>query len=263
MQNKNHSKQARARIVLLTFLSVLVLAVFPRAAVRCETARAVRVPILMYHHIRTTQKDDIKMLKDLSCSLDDLKRHCRYLKANGYSTITFQDLFEYFQNDVPLPEKPVILTFDDGYQDNWNAYKELRKKNMKGVFFVVLKTLGDSKHLSKTQVLAMSRDGMEIGSHSLHHEDLTKITEQKAEQEILQSKEALELFLGRPVLAFCYPGGKFNKKTLKILARSTYWFARTTRTGVSTIEGKDLKLRTVRIHDYTDEATLSQLLGEN
>jgi peptidoglycan/xylan/chitin deacetylase (PgdA/CDA1 family) len=227
----------------------------------CAQEPKVKVPILMYHHIRSIEKDDVKMLKDLSCSMDNFRDQLVYLKEQGYTTVTFWDLFEYFKDNGPLPSKPVILTFDDGYDDNWLAFKELQKNKMQGVFFIVVKTIGDAKHLSSTQLRTMSRDGMEIGSHTIDHVDLTRIKPEKAEKQVFQSKELLEVLLGRPVISFCYPEGKYNKKVVDILKNSTYWFARTTQPGISEISGKNYKLRTIRVHDYTTRAKLSQALA--
>ncbi len=226
-------------------------------------ADQVRVPIIMYHHIRDGEAADDKTMQDLSCNNYEFRNHLYFLKEQGYRTITFWDLFEHFANDKTLPEKPVIITFDDGYADNWAAYQELLKNGQKGVFYVVLRTIGDTKHLSAAQLQAMIKHGMEIGSHTIEHLDLTRLRREQIERQIFQSKEMLEVLLGRPVISFCYPEGKYNWKVLEVIKRSTYWFARSTKQGIAELNGKNYTLKTIRIHNYTTIAELSQLLAGN
>lgn len=245
------------RCLVLLLLSL----VFGGSCLATAEPQGIKIPILMYHHIRDQVSTDTQTLKDLSCSPATFKDHLLYLKKEGYTTITFWDVFEHYQNDTPLPKNPIILTFDDGYADNWSAYKTLKKQNMKGVFFVVVRTIGDTKHLSTEQLMTMSRDGMEIGSHTIDHVDLTSLDKAHAEKQVLHSKALIEEMLGRPIISFCYPEGKLKKETVQILQGSTYWFARTTRPGVSTINGKDYRLKTIRVHNYTSAAQLSHALN--
>ena len=87
------------------------------------TARKVRVPILMYHYISDPPADADIYRKDLSLPPSRFESHLKYLKDNGYQTITLDELLDFLTTGKPLPEKPVILTFDDGYADNYaNAF---------------------------------------------------------------------------------------------------------------------------------------------
>jgi peptidoglycan/xylan/chitin deacetylase (PgdA/CDA1 family) len=188
------------------------------------------------------------------------RAHLDFLKASGYTTLTFDAVREVLEGRQAAPAKPVILTFDDGDTNHWNAYEDLKARGMKGVFFVITGLLGDGKHLTREQVKALAQAGMEIGSHSVTHWDLKDRAPADKQKEILESQRDLETLLGRPVVAFCYPGGNYDRASLDILGKSSYWFARTTKPGIAEITGRDFELKAILIFRGTTPRRLEAKL---
>lgn len=212
--------------------------------------RGPKVPTLTYHHVRELQPEDPPTLRNISCPPGLFAAHLRLLRERGLESVTFLDLQAFLEGRAKLPERPVILTFDDGYDDHWGAFQELERQGMKGVFFVVTSTLDAPGRLSREQVKAMAARGMEIGSHSVSHVDLRGLRRKRQREEIEGSKRALEELLGRPVVSFCYPGGASSALTSSVLAEAGYWFARTTERGTSRVGGRNFEIRTITVrHD--------------
>ena len=222
--------------------------------------RGPKVPTLTYHHVRELQPDDLPPLVNISCPPELFEAQLDLLQARGLETVTFLDLKAFLEGRRSLPARPVVLSFDDGYDDNWAAFRSLQRRGMKGVFFVVSSALGAPGRLSGEQLKAMGDAGMEIGSHSRSHVDLRGLRRKRQLEEALGSKQELEHLLGRPVVSFCYPGGAASAQTAAVLAEAGYWFARTTAPGVSRISGRSYEVRTFTVqHDTAPESLLRAL----
>ena len=179
--------------------------------------------ILNYHKIE--DKSDIGITarrpRDFLDDLDELQ-NC------GYQTITFSDLF--LKNRIP--EKPVIISFDDGYTSfYWQALPALKKKNMTAVVFVPAAYIGQEniwdvrifgknfQHMNEDMLSEISNSGIEIGSHSLTHKNLPGLSRTEIETELSESKNILEQITGKNILTFSYPFGKFNSVVLSLVKK--------------------------------------------
>jgi peptidoglycan/xylan/chitin deacetylase (PgdA/CDA1 family) len=212
------------------------------------------VPILMYHSIADDPNNDLMV------SPSTFAAQMKHLKDAGYQTITFQDL-EDWERGEPIPKKPVLLTFDDGYLDNYTAaYPVLKKYNLKATFFISINYLGDARHFSWENIKEMYDSGLiQFGSHSLSHPDLTVISAAKRREEIVKSKKIIEEKIGGEVIAFSYPAGAYNNIVIGETAEAGYKFAVTTRPGDARIEQGLLTLHRVRIHGYYTAADFVEL----
>ncbi|WP_425058564.1 hypothetical protein SCACP_32210 [Sporomusa carbonis] len=187
-----------------------------------------RIPILMYHRIATVPGERN------SLPAEKFKEQLDYLKEHGYNTITLNDLYNYYVKEAPLPSRPVILTFDDGYEDNFStALPMLRERNMKATVFPIANWVGrENKWENFNQKVTQTMDwdklrewkaaGMEIGSHTLNHPFLTQCDENRLEQEIMTSKMILQEKLGDKIDFLCYPYGFFDDKTIAVTKKSGY-----------------------------------------
>lgn len=156
---------------------------------------------------------------------DVFRRHIREFKEAGYTFIHVGDLQNYAAGFAPLPEKALLITFDDGYADNYNyAYPVLREEQVPGTFFVVSSTIGKDNRMTVAQLQEMQANGMKIGSHTANHENLAELSAKEIDSELRTSKEALEKILGKPVCAVAYPAGKVNE-TVVDKAKSNYEMA--------------------------------------
>lgn len=159
-------------------------------------------PILLYHHIRDIEKPG---RYDVSPATFEAQLH--YLKEWGYISITIEDLSNALRYSDPLPEKPVIITFDDGALDVYqNAFPIMQRMGFVGTFYIVSNRLKSVDFVNVAQLKELVAAGWEIGSHSRSHIDLTK-DHAAINVEALQSKQELIDAIGFPVNSFAYPFG--------------------------------------------------------
>ncbi|MFB0533483.1 MAG: polysaccharide deacetylase family protein [Anaerolineae bacterium] len=208
------------------------------------------MPILMYHHIADPPPDAGPIRQDLSVSPQVFEAQLRYLVRDGYQPITLRDLIYHLTLGTPLPEKPIILTFDDGYEDNYtNAYPLLKKYGFVGIFFIVTEPVdkGRAGYMSWAQIEIMSTNGMEIGSHSYTHPDLRGKSVNYIIWQVLGSKEAIEARIQQPVRFFSYPSGRYDEQVVNVLHSANFWGAVTTEAGTDQSSQWPFKLRRIRV----------------
>lgn len=170
-----------------------------------------KVPILIYHSIDEFTGHGIK---ELYVTPENFEKQMTYLRNHGYTLLTFDRW-----SDIQKVQKPIFVTFDDGYRNNLNAFAIFQKLNSdrfrpSGTFFVISDFIGRSKRLSKSDLQMMADSGLaSIQSHTATHPDLTKIND--FEYELKESKEKIQQITGKPVIALAYPYGSFNEKVIK------------------------------------------------
>ncbi len=229
------------------------------------------LPIVMYHDISDVPPDDVYraasnvLSADFSAQLD-------YLECAGYTAITLSQLFEAIDGRGALPEKAIVLTFDDGYGDHYTqAFPILKQHAMTGAFAIItgyVEAGGD--YMSWGQIREMSEAGMEIMSHTQTHIDLNTSDDGSVEEQLRGSRAALEERTGRPVEFFVYPSGEpFRSGTeerqaqvVSMLAEAGYRGA--LLAGPSSSEqdpAQPFALNRLRVGESTDLATYAALVG--
>lgn len=208
------------------------------------------IPILMYHSISINQSNTLSVPPEV------FYKQMEHLKNSGYNTITFKDLMSWKTRQW-LPDKPILITFDDGYLDNFTvAYPILKKLQMKATIFATSDFIGSPNHLNWSQAKEMEQSGLiEIGVHTRHHVDLTKSNQLQLEDEISGAKQRLEKRLGHPMIAFAYPSGKFNQNVIQVVKGAGFEFAVTTKPGYAEKKQGDLTLHRIRIPGDQSMAT--------
>lgn len=193
-----------------------------------------RVPILMYHYIGARDIPNDATKSALSTWPQVLENQIKTLKEAGFSFLTNQKLVEILYNNSSLPEKPIVLTFDDGYKDFYtNAYPILKKYNAKATVYVISGFLNHPNHLSFEELIVLSHDNLiDIGAHSVHHEWLKGQEESVKEFEVLQSKKDLEELINKKVSSFAYPYGAFDEQAIETVRSSGFKSAVSTLPGV-------------------------------
>lgn len=196
--------------------------------------RTLDVPILMYHRVGRlpTVADPYA---DLTVRPRAFREQMEWLARHGFHAITEQQLFDALEWGRPaLPPRPVLVTFDDGYADVlWNAEPVLHRLHMPATAFVVTDRVGgrDPSFLTWPDLRDLERDGFAIGSHTVHHFDLTTLSRAEAWSELTRSREALRSSLGSPIYWFSYPAGAENRAVIRLVRRAGYLLAVTTRRG--------------------------------
>ncbi|MBP1743938.1 MAG: putative xylanase/chitin deacetilase [Firmicutes bacterium] len=182
------------------------------------------VPVLMYHSIAVEEGNPIRM------PVEQFDAEMKYIKDHGYTTLTLKELYDYFENQVPVPEKSLVITLDDGYSDNYTAaFPVLKKYGLKATVFMVTSTIDVNPNcLTSAQLKEMDKAGIQIESHTVTHRDLDSLSYSEQLAELKDSKAALEKLLGRSVDYVAYPTGKYNEDTVKAVAEAGYKMAFTT-----------------------------------
>ena len=167
-----------------------------------------KVPIMMYHAV----SDDLWGISGLFVSPTDMEKQLQYLADNGYTPIWFEDLAH-----IETVEKPVILTFDDGYDDNYtNLFPLLKKYKMKATVFMITGSIGAEHYLTEKQIREMAESGLvSFQSHTVTHPDLGQCTAEELDAEMLESKAALAELTGKEPFVLCYPMGKWSELSLE------------------------------------------------
>lgn len=213
----------------------------------------VKIPILMYHYIRNYNDPADQVGTNLSISPTTFEKQLKYLKDSGYQTINLEQLASIYQNKTKTPDKPIILTFDDGYDDAYtNAFPALVKHNFIGVFYIITSQMGKSQRMTKDQIIELDKAGMIIGSHSSTHPNLSTLSQDSAKTQINDSKSTLEQFLDHPIYDFCYPSGKYNDTLISLLKSAGYKTAVTTQNGISNAQSDFFKLPRIRVQNDTN-----------
>lgn len=205
------------------------------------TRRRAEVPILMYHYIRDYQSETDPLGVQLSVSPAAFRAQLQSLKQVGYETIS---LSEFAKGN--FGDKPIVLTFDDGYVDHFTtALPILQEFKYTATFFVVKNFVGRDGYLNASQISIMQDVGMEVGGHSTSHANISKMTYEKAANDIAIS------LAGRDNV-FSYPSGQYTYETLDIISGLGVAAAVTTEQGVATTETNLLELPRIRVKEKTD-----------
>ena len=178
----------------------------------------------------------------------DFSEQLDYLQANGYTTITMLEYMKARKGKLAMPEKPIILTFDDGYEDNYTTMLPLLEQhNMKAVMYMVTNDIGHKGYLSWEQLRDMQNRGVEIGSHTANHLPLTELDRAKQLEEMQLSKLLMEWNGIKTVFSFSYPNGAYDEAMPAMLAKSEYLTAVTGDAGYNTVATNNYLLQRTNI----------------
>ncbi len=173
--------------------------------------RTAQVPILMYHHISPIPTTNVLDLS-LTVTPTIFSKQLDYLKNQGYHSITLNQLLNNLYYGTPLPTKPIILTFDDGYADNYQyAYPLLLQHDYSGTFYIITGKVNWDGQMTWSQLREMLAHGMQMGSHTIHHVDIGQVllnSRDEAQQELQISQSTMQQKLGIVIQHFCYPAGE-------------------------------------------------------
>lgn len=212
------------------------------------------VPILNYHQVNDWADNA------LTVHVDQFDKQMQYLADNGYHTITLNELLNAWENGTELPEKPVIITFDDGYVDNYqNAYPILKKYGLKGTIFAITDYLGNyQNYFTWEQAKEMQDSGiMEIESHTLSHQELTETgSPEELKKQLFGSKEAIDARLHKDVRFIAYPCGSFNEEVEQMTKDAGYKAAVTVHYGLAESSESPFIMDRVPVFGSTDHTML-------
>lgn len=203
----------------------------------------VKVPILMYHSISAADPNNSLLVPP-----DMFREQVKYLKEAGFTPMLLEDVVEAFSTGH-VPKKPVAITFDDGYADNYSeGYKILKEFDMKGTFFIITdNTDADGYYLSSAQLKEMKNGGMGIESHTSRHIEFTNISREDKKSIIQEAIDALKEKIGVDSKFLCYPVGRYDEETMEVAEAMGVKAAVTTESGIATASDGIFSLKRVRM----------------
>lgn len=230
------------------------------------TLRRIFVPILMYHYISPLPPEADEYRIDLTVEPETFRAHMQYLKSAGYVPVSLYEVDQALLTGSPLPEKPVVLTFDDGYIDHYTyVFPILQELGFTGTFFIITSFADNNypAYLSWQQIKTMSDAGMSMEAHTKNHVDLRSRSRDFLIYEVMGSIESLNAHTGLSSRFFAYPVGHYDEAALSLLSETPIWRALTTQHGAFHTTDNRLEMPRIRIHGYTGVSGLAGLLNKN
>lgn len=215
-------------------------------------ANAIKVPILVYHSVapHTAKQSPAQRFYDVAP--ESLAKQLRYLHDNGFTVIGLNFLDDALQQTILLSSKPVVLTFDDGWESQFQyAYPLLQKYNYTATFFIFSRAIDHEPFLTWDQIKTMDAGGMTIGGHTRTHPYLLDIAANPValRREIIGGKSVVENRIGHPINLFAYPYGQYNDQIIEIVKEAGYESARSAYKGVYHAPGDIYKLKAIEVSD--------------
>lgn len=220
------------------------------------TTKDIGVPVLYYHSVDQNADNEVTITPEM------LEKQLKYINDNKFTTITIRELYDYLKNNKPIPEKSIVITFDDGYMNNYTeAFPILKALNMKATIFCVGNSLDGSYYLSHEAIKEMSDYGIDIESHTVNHVHLDTLSYDEQLLEMKKSKEILENITGKEVSSIAYPFGDYNTDTVKAAKQAGYSLGFTTNLGLSDRSDDIFELDRIYISSNYDMNTFKDLIN--
>ena len=197
------------------------------------------IPVIQYHKIDRPAADSL--VRGCFTPPRRFARQMAWLKRKGFVFYTASELIDHFRQRGEFPENGIALTFDDGWQDNYtNAFPVLKQLGIRATIFIIPSVIGETSakalaagegpraHLSREEILEMSRQGIEFGSHSMNHRLLPQLSPEEVKLEVEEAKKQIEELIQKPCRTFAYPAGYFSDGAKRIISEAGHTAAFTT-----------------------------------
>lgn len=227
------------------------------------TYRRIRVPILMYHYVSEPPDLADNTRVTLSVTPEMFRAHMQYLFDSGFTTISLYQLVDALRTGSPLPAKPVVMTFDDGYTDHYESvYPILREFGFTGTIFVITSAPDNTApgYVTWPQVAEMAEGGLSMENHTRDHVDLRNQDYDTLVYQLLGAQESLLAYTGLTPHFLAYPMGFYDDYTIEIARTMPLWGAVTTQFGALHTTDGVLEMPRVRISNETTVDALASLL---
>ncbi len=204
-----------------------------------------RIPVLLYHHVEPYGQAKTEGHASLTVDSGWFEKQMQYLSQRGYNTISAEDLVNALLLHQQIPGKPIVITVDDGYLDNYQyAFPIAKKFNIKLNLMIPTGLIGVSGYMSWGQLKEMAGSGFAyVYNHTWSHYSLGKTTLEKAQQEIGTADKQLQEQLGKKVDIFTYPYGTSSQTAVDVLKQNGYKAAFTTISSTLQCDGYIFYLR--------------------
>ena len=204
---------------------------------------AYHLPILGYHRVGSLRTDHVPTV-----SAAAFERQLAFLARRRYRVLTFHEVVQLLDRGEPMPRHSTVITFDDGYEETYTvAWPLLKRFNFPATVFVTPAEVGTPGFVSWEQVSELSRNGVTIGSHTMHHSYIPLVSDERLPEELVESKHIIEQHIGCPVHFISYPIGGFTPHAQTIVMQAGYLAACTTNRAFSRSSMDRYALRRVKV----------------
>lgn len=233
------------------------------------------IPILLYHSI---DNEAVPQFKKWTVSPHTFDQHLRYLSEAGYQPLTVTEFASHLTNQTTsqLPEKPVVITFDDGFADFYtNALPILQRYKMVATLYIVTQYIGGTSEwlqdmgegnrpmLNWEQIMEIHKAGIECAPHTHSHSLLDLLDRKEAFNEIAESKSLLENHLGIAMQSFAYPGGIYDKAVRQMVIQQGFTSSCAVKRNMSSLKDDLFALARLIVSDIPVEQFIKLLDGQN
>jgi len=217
------------------------------------------VPILMYHVVGTAPPG--APFPSLYVRRADFAGQLAWLRAHGFHAVSLHRVYDYWRRGYALPPRPVVLTFDDGYREDFtNVRPLLAQRHWPGVLNLAVRNLLDGK-LTVGQIQLMIRQGWEVDAHTINHLDLTTLGAAALRHEVAGSRQWIRRRLHVPVDFFCYPSGRYDARVLAAVRSAGFLGATIEGFGAASPRDGLLTLPRIRVDGSDGVSGLAAKLG--
>jgi peptidoglycan/xylan/chitin deacetylase (PgdA/CDA1 family) len=220
-----------------------------------------RVPILMYHYVENVQDKNDKMRMELNIPPYIFEQQLKTLLGAGYTFMTASELGQVFDGKMEMPNKPILITFDDGHWDVATVILPiLEKYHIKATAYVIPGFIGGSDFMTSQELQEVIKSGLvDVGAHTVHHLSLRGRPYATVQYEVDQSKKMLEQTYHIKVVSFAYPYGRFDQQAVQIVKDDGFTTAVSTAPGVEQSQVNRYFLYRIHPEDRTGATLLSWL----
>lgn len=228
-----------------------------------------RIPILNYHRI-VPDKDMHRCKKESYVVSESVfRKQMHYLKTHGFTPIDLDDFLYYKEHPAELPSRPVIITFDDGYENNYlYAYPILKEYGFKAIIYSISNPTSDffsgfeipERLLSPEQMKELSDNGISIQGHTATHPHLKDLSDDEIHRELAQCKSTLETITGKPVRHMAIPYGSYDRRLFAIAQTVGYETLEVPGRGTINLDTDPYHLRRMAVHAGTSLEEFRKML---
>ena len=184
-----------------------------------------QVPVLCYHNIQENGKP-LRSTQGYDVYEDKFRDQMKALADSGYHTILPEQYYNYLVYGAPLPEKPVMITFDDTDEDQFTIGKKvLDQHGFKGVYFIMTISIGKPRYMSKEQIKQLADEGHAVECHTWDHHRTDRYVAEDWEKQLDKPRKTIEEITGKKVNYFAYPFGVWSPTGFPELEKRGYKMA--------------------------------------
>lgn len=217
------------------------------------------IPVLLYHSVADTPPQG--QVDRFTVTPTAFREHIAAIADAGRTAITLSSLARALTRETPFPERPLVVTFDDGFDDTVAAVDALRARSIPATVYVTSGTLATPAGISLESLRALAASGCEIGAHSVSHPHLDELAPEVAEREIIDSRAELEQRLEQAITTFAYPHGAYSRRVRESVIAGGFSSAAAVKNALSHPDDDPFAIARWTVTRETSAAQLERVLA--